>query len=51
MNIPAFFRFLNRKIEKYDKTAVNPFLDSGSFIIIWVEDSGSEPDKDENIIT
>lgn len=38
MNIPTFFRFLNSKIEKYDKLANNPFLSPKPFIIIWIEE-------------
>lgn len=38
MNIPTFFRFLNKKIEQYDKMATNPFIEPCPFIIIWVEE-------------
>ncbi len=45
MKIPTFFRFLNNKIEKYNKLASNPFTTPQQITIIWVEDS--EEDKDE----
>ena len=47
MNIPAFFRFLNRKIEKYNKMATNPFLAPQPIVIIWVEENNSEDKKEE----
>ena len=47
MNIPAFFRFLNMKIEKYDRVATNPFVEAKSFIIIWIEEAAVESEKDE----
>ena len=43
MNIPAFFKILNKKIEKYDKIASNPFLKPQSIVLIWVENI--EPQK------
>lgn len=39
MKIPTFFRFLNKKIEKYDRLATNPFTTPQSIVLIWVEDS------------
>ena len=39
MKIPTFFRFLNKKIEQYDKAATNPFTLPQSITIIWVDDS------------
>lgn len=38
MNIPTFFKFLNRKIQKYDKMTSNPFQIPQPIILIWVED-------------
>ena len=46
MNIPTFFRFLNRKIEKYDKLASNPFLSPKPVIIIWIEEVESTNKKE-----
>lgn len=34
-----FFKILNKKIEKYDKLASNPFIEKRPFIIIWVEEA------------
>ena len=52
MKVSSFFKILNRKINKYDKAATNPFTQSGKIVIIWVEDSNeSQPeniDMEEN---
>ena len=42
MNIPNFFKFLNKKIEKYDKMATNPFLEPQPIVIIWIEKDTQE---------
>ena len=52
MKISSFFKILNRKINKYDKIAENPFCRDKKMIIIWVEDSdeienGFEVKRDE----
>ena len=39
MNISSFFKILNRKIEKYDKLASNPFETPHPMIIIWIEEA------------
>ena len=39
MNINSFFKILNRKINKYDKMATNPFIDSKRFVVVWIEES------------
>lgn len=48
MNIPSFFRFLNRKIEKYDKMASNPFEIPQKIVLIWIEDCIDEQNYNEN---
>jgi hypothetical protein len=50
MNIPAFFRFLNKKIEKYNNMATNPFTVPQPIVLIWVEDSNTieNPNLDEH---
>ena len=39
MKINSFFKILNRKINKYDKIATNPFCSDKKVIIVWVEES------------
>ena len=39
MKISSFFKILNRKIDKYDKMATNPFTNPQKVIVIWIEDS------------
>ena len=39
MKINSFFKILNRKINRYDKLATNPFTDTKRMIIVWVEES------------
>ena len=38
MKLNSFFKILNRKINKYDKAATNPFLDGKRVIVVWIED-------------
>ena len=38
MKATTFFKILNRKIEKYDKIASNPFITPKPIILIWVEE-------------
>ncbi len=38
MKLNSFFKILNRKINKYDRVATNPFTDPRRMIIVWVED-------------
>ena len=42
MKISSFFKILNKKIEKYDKMASNPFMSSPAFVLVWID----EPEKD-----
>ena len=51
MKISNFFKILNRKIEKYNKIATNPFTTPQPVILIWIEDSGTENEgsPDENL--
>lgn len=44
MKVSTFFKILNRKIEKYDRLATNPFTTPQPITLIWVEDS-SKPDE------
>lgn len=39
MKIASFFKILNRKIDKYDKMATNPFTNLQKVVVIWIEDS------------
>ena len=41
MKLKSFFKILNRKINKYDKIATNPFTDPKRVVIVWVEESNS----------
>jgi len=43
MKINSFFKILNRKINKYDKIATNPFCSDKKVVIVWIE----EADKSE----
>ena len=46
MKATTFFKILNRKIEKYDKIASNPFITPKPIILIWVEeDYDADNDK------
>ena len=45
MKVTSFFKILNRKINKYDKMAQNPFATKQKLIIVWVEE---EPLFDSN---
>ena len=47
MGINSFFKILNRKINKYDKLATNPFTDSGRMIIVWVEETKTNENNDK----
>ena len=42
MKVAKFFKILNKKIEKYDKMASNPFTMPQPIILIWVEDGDSK---------
>lgn len=49
MNISSFFKILNRKIEKYDKMAKNPFLEPLPVIVVWVEDCDKPYYKNDSL--
>lgn len=38
MKLYTFFKILNKKIEKYNKMATNPFLKPQPIVLVWVED-------------
>lgn len=42
MKISSFFKILNRKINKYDKMAQNPFMQPQSIVVVWVEEEPCE---------
>ena len=42
MKISTFFKILNKKIEKYNRIATNPFTSAQPIILIWVEDYTNE---------
>ena len=44
MKISTFFNILNKKIEKYDKMASNPFTIPQPVVLIWVEDENKNED-------
>jgi hypothetical protein len=39
MKVSSFFKILNKKIEKYNKMATNPFTIPQPIVLIWVEDA------------
>ena len=45
MKISAFFKILNKKIEKYDKMATNPFLEPQPIVLVWIEESSIDENK------
>ena len=48
MKVSTFFKILNKKIEKYDKMATNPFTIPQPIVLIWVEDSNNNLNKENN---
>lgn len=38
MKVSTFFKILNKKIERYNKIASNPFTTPRPVVIVWVED-------------
>ena len=46
MKVYNFFKILNKKIEKYDKMATNPFTIPQPVVLIWIEDEKSSIKKD-----
>lgn len=48
MKTTSFFKLLNRKINKYDKAATNPFEAIPlSITLVWVEEECKEQFEDE----
>ncbi len=46
MKVKSFFRLLNRKINKYDKAATNPFEAIPlSITLVWVEEENKEKEN------
>lgn len=39
MKVSTFFKILNKKIEKYDRLATNPFTNPQPIVLVWVEDA------------
>jgi len=39
MTLEAFFKILNKKIEKYEKLTTNPFELPQAITLIWVEET------------
>ena len=44
MKISSFFKILNKKIEKYDKMATNPFTIPQPIVLVWVEEDNEKVD-------
>lgn len=42
MKASTFFKILNKKIEKYDKMATNPFTVPQPIVFIWVEEDSND---------
>lgn len=42
MKASTFFKILNKKIEKYDKMATNPFTAPQPIVLIWVEEDSND---------
>ncbi len=38
MKISTFFKVLNRKIDKYNQVATNPFMTPHPITLVWVEE-------------
>ena len=48
MQFNKFFRVLNKKIEKYDKMASNPFFKARVPVtIVWIEDFAPKQNRNE----
>ena len=48
MKVSTFFKILNKKIERYDKMASNPFTNPQPVLIVWVEDVTEKNKPEEN---
>lgn len=48
MKVSTFFKILNKKIERYDKMASNPFTNPQPVLIVWVEDVTEKNEPKEN---
>ena len=52
MKLSSFFKILNRKIEKYNRMATNPFMEHQPIILIWIdEDKKDFSQKEEKDFT
>ena len=47
MKIPAFFKILKNKINKYDKMASNPFTRPQKIVVVWIEDFSEDTDAEK----
>ena len=45
MKISSFFKILNKKIEKYNKMATNPFTIPQPITLVWVDNEYENSDK------
>jgi hypothetical protein len=45
MKISSFFKILNKKIEKYNKMATNPFTIPQPITLVWIDDECENSDK------
>lgn len=49
MKVSTFFKILNKKIEKYDKIATNPFTQPQPIVLVWVENDCKDSEiRDEH---
>ena len=48
MKVSSFFKILNRKINKDDKLAANPFTLPKKIVVVWIEDAIDIPYPAEN---
>ena len=49
MKLSPFFKLLNRKINRYDKAATNPFTQPHKIVVIWVEDSNEYQPENQSL--
>ena len=48
MKVCNFFKILNKKIEKYDNMAKNPFIMPQPIVLIWVENEQINTTKEKD---
>ena len=48
MKVSTFFKILNKKIEKYDKMATNPFTMPQPIVLVWVEEDLENQDGERS---